>query len=118
MTMWVVGQPDATGDSIYNGASDNVVGVTTVLSMAENLAKHPTKRSALFILFTAEEIGLVGSKYYVDNPLLPLDKTVFCFNSDNAGYNDTSKVTIVGLSSTTAAADIKVAALCFRPGSY
>lgn len=61
-----IGQPDATGDTIYNGARDNAVGTTTVLSMAENLAKYPTKRSALFILFTGEEKGLLGSKYYVE----------------------------------------------------
>ncbi len=108
-----VGKPDATGDSIYNGARDNVVGITTVLSMAENLAKYPTKRSALFILFTGEEKGLLGSNYYVNNPLIPHKQTVFCFNSDNAGYNDTSKVTIVGLGRTTAEQDIKVAASAF-----
>ncbi|GGD98818.1 M28 family peptidase [Planktosalinus lacus] len=108
-----VGKPDATGDSIYNGARDNVVGITTVLSMAENLAKYPTKRSALFILFTGEEKGLLGSNYYVNNPLIPQKQTVFCFNSDNAGYNDTSKVTIVGLGRTTAEQDIKVAASAF-----
>lgn len=108
-----VGIPDATGDSIYNGARDNVVGITTVLNMAENLAKYPTKRSALFILFTGEEKGLLGSNYYVNNPLIPHKQTVFCFNSDNAGYNDTSKVTIVGLGRTTAEQDIKVAASAF-----
>lgn len=108
-----IGTPDATGDSIYNGARDNVVGTTTVLSMAENLAKNPTKRSALFILYTGEEIGLLGSHYYVENPLIPLEKMVFCFNSDNAGYNDTSLITIFGLGRTTAEDDIKVAASAF-----
>tara|TARA_R110002072_G_scaffold135791_5_gene277499 strand:- start:6984 stop:8456 length:1473 start_codon:yes stop_codon:yes gene_type:complete len=108
-----IGTPDATGDSIYNGARDNVVGVTTVLSMAENLAKYPTKRSALFILYTGEEMGLHGSNYYVENPLLPLENMVFCFNSDNAGYNDTSLITIFGLGRTTAENDIKVAATAF-----
>ncbi len=108
-----IGRPDATGDSIYNGARDNAVGITTVLSMAENLAKHPTKRSALFILFTAEEKGLLGSKYYVENPLIPLEQMVFCFNSDNAGYNDTSLITVVGLGRTTAENDIKVAASAY-----
>ena len=97
-----IGTPDVTGDSIYNGARDNAVGTTTVLSMAENLAKYPTKRSALFILFTAEEKGLLGSRYYVENPILPLHQMVYCFNSDNGGYNDTSLATIVGLSRTTA----------------
>ncbi|MDC7998490.1 M28 family peptidase [Gilvibacter sediminis] len=102
-----IGTPDASGDTIYNGARDNAVGVTTVLSMAENLAKYPTKRSALFILFTGEEMGLLGSRYYVENPILPLDKMVYCFNSDNAGYNDTSLATIIGLPRTTAAEHIK-----------
>lgn len=95
-----IGKPDATGDSIYNGARDNAVGTTTVLMMAENLAKYPTKRSALFILFTGEEMGLLGSHYYVENPLIPLNQMVFTFNSDNAGYNDTSLVTIFGLNRT------------------
>lgn len=97
-----VGSPDGTGDTIYNGARDNAVGVTTVLSMAKNLSKYPTKRSALFILFTGEEKGLLGSKYYVDNPILPLNQMVYCFNSDNGGYNNTTLATVVGLSRTTA----------------
>ncbi|MBN4070270.1 M28 family peptidase [Olleya sp. AH-315-F22] len=108
-----IGTADKTGDTIYNGARDNAVGTTTVLSMAENLAKNPTKRSALFILFTAEEKGLLGSKYYVENPVLPLQQMVYCFNSDNAGYNDTSLATIVGLTRTTAAQNIKDAAAAF-----
>ncbi len=108
-----IGAPDATGDSIYNGARDNAVGAVTVLSMAENLAKHPTKRSALFILFTAEEKGLLGSEYYIENPVLPLEQMVYCFNSDNGGYNDTSLATIIGLERTTAAQYIKDAASAF-----
>ncbi|WP_299337322.1 M28 family peptidase [uncultured Psychroserpens sp.] len=108
-----IGTPDATGDTIYNGARDNAVGTTTVLSMAENLAKYPTKRSALFILFTGEEKGLLGSKFYVENPVLPLKQMVYCFNSDNAGYNDTSLATIIGLPRTTAAQHIKDAATTF-----
>lgn len=97
-----IGAPDETGDVIYNGARDNGVGTTTVLAMAENLAKYPTKRSALFILFTGEEKGLLGSRFYVENPVLPLEQMVYCFNSDNGGYNDTSLATIIGLTRTTA----------------
>ncbi len=93
-------------DSIYNGARDNAVGTVTVLSAAENIAKYPTKRSALFILFTGEEKGLLGSQWYVENPILPLKQMVYCFNSDNGGYNDTSKATIIGLGRTTAKEDI------------
>ncbi len=108
-----IGKPDETGDEIYNGARDNAVGTTTVLSIAENIAKYPTKRSALFILFTGEEKGLLGSQYYVENPLLPLNKMVYCFNSDNAGYNDTSVISVIGLPRTTASANIKEAATTF-----
>lgn len=104
-----VGKPNADKDSIFNGARDNAVGVVTVLSAAENIAKYPTKRSALFILFTAEEKGLLGSNWYVNHPVLPLDKMVYCFNSDNGGYNDTSLATIIGFSRTTAQEHIKKA---------
>ncbi len=96
-----IGKPNAENDSIYNGARDNAVGTVTVLSVAENLAKYPVKRSSLFILFTGEEKGLLGSEYYTENPVMPLDKMVYCFNSDGAGYNDTSKITIFGLHRTT-----------------
>lgn len=81
--------------------------------MAENLAKYPTKRSALFILFTGEEKGLLGSSYYVENPVLPLNQMVYCFNSDNAGYNDTSLISVVGLTRTTAEKNIFSAAETF-----
>lgn len=108
-----IGTPDATGDTIYNGARDNAVGTTTVLSVAENLAKYPTKRSALFILFTGEEKGLLGSEYYVENPVLPLEQMVYCFNSDNGGYNDITKATIIGLPRTSASSHIKDAATAF-----
>lgn len=108
-----IGTPDETGDTIYNGARDNAIGTTTVLSMAENLAKYPTKRSALFILFTGEEKGLLGSEFYVENPVLPLNQMVYCFNSDNGGYNDTSLATIIGLTRTTAEKNITSAATTF-----
>ena len=106
-----VGKPNAENDSIYNGARDNAVGTVTVLSAAENIAKYPTKRSALFILFTGEEKGLLGSKWYTEHPIIPLKKMVYCFNSDNGGYNDTTKATIVGLNRTTAGKHIINAAL-------
>ncbi len=97
-----IGKPNAKGDSIYNGARDNAIGTTAVLTIAENLAKYPTKRSALFILFTGEEKGLLGSRYYVENPVLPLNQMIYCFNTDGGGYNNTSLATIAGLKRTTA----------------
>lgn len=97
-----IGQADMNGDTIYNGARDNAVGTTTVLSVAENIGKYKTKRSALFVLFTAEEKGLLGSRWFVDNSPVDLKDIVYCFNSDNGGYNDITKASIVGLERTTA----------------
>ncbi|WP_422008339.1 M28 family peptidase [Roseivirga pacifica] len=108
-----VGAPNAEGDSIFNGTRDNAIGTVTVLSAAENIAKYPMKRSALFVLYTAEEKGLLGSRYMANNPIIPNNEIVFCWNSDNGGYNDTSISTIVGLERTTAAPFIKEANTAF-----
>ncbi len=97
-----IGRANEEGDSIYNGTRDNAIGTSGVLAAVENLSKYPTKRSALFILFTAEEKGLLGSRWYVENSPIPLDKIAYCFNIDNAGYNNTELVTVFGLGRTTA----------------
>ena len=97
-----VGTPDETGDSIYNGARDNAVGTVAVINAANYFAKNPPKRSILFALWTAEEKGLLGSAYFANNPLVPLNQVVYNLNIDNAGYNDTSIITVIGLGRTTA----------------
>jgi hypothetical protein len=97
-----VGTPDETGDSIYNGARDNAVGTVAVINAANYFAKNPPKRSILFALWTAEEKGLLGSAYFANNPLVPLNQIVYNLNIDNAGYNDTSIITVIGLGRTTA----------------
>lgn len=108
-----IGEPDAKGDTIYNGARDNAIGTTAVLSIAENIGKYPTKRSAVFIFFTAEEKGLLGSKYYVEHPVFPLNQIVYGFNTDGGGYNNTSLATIIGLNRTTAQKHIVKGAAAF-----
>ena len=102
-----VGAPDEEGDSIFNGTRDNAIGTVTALTAAENIAKYPMKRSALFVFYTAEEKGLLGSRYMANNPIVPNEDIVFCWNSDNGGYNDTTISTIVGLERTTASQYIK-----------
>ncbi len=97
-----IGAADAIGDTIYNGARDNAVGTTTVLMAAENIAKYPLRRSSMFVLFTAEEKGLLGSEWFVEKCPVDLEKIKYCFNSDNGGYDDTSIATIVGKERTTA----------------
>ena len=108
-----IGKPDAVGDSIYNGARDNAIGTTAVLSMAENIGKFPTKRSAIFIFFTGEEKGLLGSQYYVEHPIFPLKQIVYGFNTDGGGYNNTKLATVIGLNRTTAQKHIVSGAATF-----
>lgn len=96
-----VGTPDAQGDSIYNGARDNAAGTVAVMNAAKYFAQNPPKRSILLALWTAEEKGLLGSAYFANNPLVPLDQIVYNLNIDNAGYNDTSLITVIGLGRTS-----------------
>ncbi|MFB0565653.1 MAG: M28 family peptidase [Candidatus Aminicenantaceae bacterium] len=75
---------------IMPGANDNASAVAVILGVAEVLAKCPLKprRSVVFICFGAEEQGVVGSKYYLEHPLFPLEKTVAFFNMDGVGCGD------------------------------
>lgn len=109
-----IGAPDARGDSIYNGARDNAAGTAAVLNAAANIAKFPTKRSALFVLFTGEEKGLLGSAHFVDNSPVPLDKIAYCFNIDGAGYNNTKVITVIGLERTTVRKHFETACKTFK----
>ncbi|MGI8431263.1 MAG: M20/M25/M40 family metallo-hydrolase, partial [Chthoniobacterales bacterium] len=76
--------PKLTGDQIYNGALDNASGVATILEIAQAFTKlpQPPPRSILFLATTAEEAGLLGAKYYAENPLYPLDHTLADINID------------------------------------
>lgn len=88
------------GDTIYNGALDNASGTTAVLEIANTFAQSENKpeRSVVFLFVTAEEQGLLGSEYYVKNPIYPLNKTVCNLNMD--GVNPAGKMkdfTITGM---------------------
>lgn len=74
------------GDSIYNGADDDGSGTVAVLAMAEALSKGPRpKRSVLFVWHAGEERGLWGSRYYVNNPTVPIKDIVAQLNIDMIG---------------------------------
>ena len=92
------------GDQIYNGALDNATGTAGLLELAKAFSQMKTKpkRSILFLAVTAEEKGLLGSKYYAGSPLYPLDKTVAVINMDvlNA-YGPTEDVVVVGFGNST-----------------
>lgn len=89
--------PDETGDYINNGADDNGSGTVALMSIAETLDRawkesgiRPA-RSILFLHVTAEEVGLLGSRYYSDHPVIPIEQTVASFNADMIGRSSTSR---------------------------
>jgi Zn-dependent M28 family amino/carboxypeptidase len=81
-----VGEPDSTGDRIYNGALDNASGVAQVLAIARALAALPERprRSVLFLLVGAEESGLLGSEHYARHPTVPPERIAAVLNYDGA----------------------------------
>ncbi|NWP89565.1 M28 family peptidase, partial [Escherichia coli] len=72
------------GDDICNGAVDNASGIGGLVALAEAHAKAgPARRSIVFLAVTAEESGLLGSKFYAENPVYPLARTVGGVNMDS-----------------------------------
>lgn len=69
----------------FPGASDNASGTSMMLNLAQYYAKNPAKYSVVFMAFSGEEIGLLGSMHYVEHPLFPLKKIKFLFNVDIMG---------------------------------
>ena len=88
------------GDQIYNGAHDNATGTAAILAMAKaysELTPAP-KRSVSFLVVTAEEQGLLGSKYYASNPVIPIENTVANINMDAMNVlGKTKNVAVVGM---------------------
>jgi Zn-dependent M28 family amino/carboxypeptidase len=99
-----IGSPDARGDKIYNGALDNASGCAGLIEIARAFKSLPRapRRSVLFLSVTAEEKGLIGSKYYSENPIYPLEKTVAVINMDGLNqWGPTRDLTVVGLGMST-----------------
>lgn len=112
------GNTYTAADSIFNGARDNAFGTVAMLTAAKTLSLKPTKRSILLIAYTGEEIGLLGSKYYADHPLVPLNQCVFNLNSDGAGYADKTLVSVIGLDRTNCKAEIEAGCKAFGLGVF
>lgn len=96
--------PALKGDQIYNGAADNASGVAALLEIAEAFAalRRPPDRSILFLAVTAEEQGLLGSKYYAGHPLHPLDSTLADINMDGVNlWGRARDIQVVGRGMTT-----------------
>jgi Zn-dependent M28 family amino/carboxypeptidase len=92
------------GDQIYNGAVDNASGMAVMMEIARAFTEMATRprRALVFLAVTAEEQGLLGSKYYAENPLFPLERTVANINIDGANvYRKTDEIVVVGYGYTS-----------------
>jgi hypothetical protein len=88
---------------IHNGADDNASGTSMVMEMARRLGarRDPLPRRVVFIAFSGEERGLLGSQYYVEHPLFPLKSTVMMVNCDMVGrLNTDNELTMIGTGTT------------------
>lgn len=88
-----IGQPDSTGDRIYNGADDDGSGTVALMNLAKAFIEAEKsgvkpKRSILFLHVSGEEKGLLGSRYYSDHPEIPIEKTIANLNTDMIGRID------------------------------
>ncbi len=100
-------------DSIFNGARDNAFGTISMLAAARAFAETPPRRSVIILGVTGEEVGLLGSQYFAENPLVPLDQIVFNFNTDGAGYDATDAVSLIGANRTGIDPQVAAAAEAF-----
>jgi hypothetical protein len=81
--------PPVAGDSIYNGADDDASGVVAVLAAARALAAGPPpRRTVVFLATTGEELGLLGTQWYIEHPAMPLDRTVANLEIEMIGRPD------------------------------
>ncbi len=83
--------PPVQADSIYNGVADNALGCAGVLEIARQIASMPVRprRSLVFLFVTGEEKGMLGSRYYLDHPSVPLHRTMAAVNVDGLAIVDT-----------------------------
>ncbi len=94
-----IGRPDASGDSINNGALDNATGTAGLLELARAFKSMKSKpeRTIVFLAVTAEEQGLLGSQYYAENPIFPVTKTVANINMDGLNrFGSTKDIVVIG----------------------
>jgi hypothetical protein len=92
--------PDSTG-KIHNGADDNASGASALIHIARKLGAAPPARTVVFIAFSGEEAGLLGSDYYVRNPLFPLASTYAMVNMDMIGRLRNERLLVYGSATAT-----------------
>jgi aminopeptidase YwaD len=94
-------QDPEAGDAIRNGADDNASGTAAVLDLARMLAADPPRRSVIFVNFSAEELGVLGSSWFVNHPPVPLGRIVAMINFDMVGRLRNDKLIVFGTSTAT-----------------
>ena len=82
--------------AVHNGADDNASGVSSVIEIAQKLSANTPRRSVVVVAFAAEEMGLLGSRFFVENPLVPRDSIAAMVNVDMLGRLNTEKELQVG----------------------
>ncbi len=92
--------PDSAGKA-HNGADDNASGVAAIINLAQRLALHRPARTIVFVAFSGEELGLLGSAYYVRQPAVPLAKTIAMINFDMVGRLKNDRLIIYGTETAT-----------------
>jgi hypothetical protein len=113
-----IGRP-VNGDSIYNGADDDASGVVALVEIARGLAAAPPARSVLFAALAGEEVGLIGTRWYVAHPAVPLDSTVAALNLEMIGRPDTAlapgELWLTGYERSTVGEELVAADLPIHP---
>lgn len=99
----VASDVEAGADSIHNGADDDGSGTVTIVELAEAFASLETRprRSLLFMTVSGEERGLLGSRWYSENPVVPLEQTVANLNIDMIGRNWADTIVAIGQQEST-----------------
>lgn len=93
-----MGSLAANSKEIHHGADDNASGTAALIELARIFAKEKkNKRTLIFIAFGGEEEGLLGSRFYVNNPVFPLEKTIAMINMDMIGRLNENKLTVGGI---------------------
>ncbi len=101
---------------IHNGADDNASGTSAMIELARRLASGPKpSRTVIFIGFNGEERGLLGSNYYVEHPVYPLEKTIAMLNFDMVGRLGDNPLTVNGVGSSTEFSELVTKASEDRP---
>jgi hypothetical protein len=96
------GSLSSSDSTIHNGADDNASGTAGLLELAEYFSENRPETDLLFLAFSGEEMGLLGSQYYVDNPTVELENTLAMINMDMIGRMNNDRMMIFGVATTEA----------------